>query len=65
MELSSIFKWYKDDFSKGFKGYDSLESMVQKHQSSIQTKDGKQASIRPGTFKIKFIDYDWALNDVP
>lgn len=47
--LSKIFEWYGDDFKEKYGGY--KEYIIQLLKLS-------------GDYKIKFIDYDWNLNDV-
>jgi len=47
--LSKIFEWYGDDFKEKYGGY--KEYIIQLLKLS-------------GDYKIKFIDYDWNLNEV-
>lgn len=53
-QLSSIFKWYKDDFIKA-KG--SVQSFVLPYMESI--KGHTPTTSAP----IKYLDYDWSLNE--
>lgn len=62
LELSSIFKWYREDFQRGWQGIDSLvEFMVPYADNlgapSLSGKDNVQ-----GRIEVKFLDYDWTLN---
>ena len=48
IQLSKIFEWYKEDFSKG-----DIISYINKH-SSLNL---------PANSKIEYLEYDWSLND--
>ncbi|MFT5697963.1 MAG: hypothetical protein ACI8ZB_000817 [Desulforhopalus sp.] len=63
-EVSSIFKWYGDDFRKGWQGIDSLENYLLSH-SELFGFDAKKAN-KPENkeIKIKFLKYDWELNSM-
>ena len=59
LELSSIFDWYGDDFAVqgGPAGF------VARRADALGA-DAMQASmVRSGRAKLRFLDYDWALND--
>jgi len=56
LEVSSIFKWYKQDFVKS-KG--SIEAYV---APSITTNRSDQKRIKSGDVDLVFLDYDWNLN---
>ena len=54
--LSSIFKWYGDDFKRSYGGFlDFISSRI--------TDDAElQERIRRGKLRIRYRDYDWGLN---
>lgn len=57
MNISSIFKWYKDDFVKSS---GSVEAFI----IPFITDDNIEIMKRLGTpYKINYLDYDWALNE--
>ena len=56
--LSSIFKWYGEDFESK---YGSVEAFVGKYMS--QDKQVRSL-IQSRQVKIEYLDYDWSLNDV-
>lgn len=58
LEISSIFKWYGDDFPKQ---YGSLEAFLATRMG-LETE--LQRSVSDKQVKIKFLDYDWSLNDL-
>jgi hypothetical protein len=65
--VSSIFKWYGDDFrngyapERGFTGLNRTERAVanfcSRHLSAMDSN-----YLRKGGYDIKYLDYDWALN---
>ena len=57
--LSSIFKWYGDDFKKE---YGSFKEFV---SNRIVADTESQKRARSDRTKVEFLDYDWSLNDVP
>ncbi|WP_396587438.1 DUF547 domain-containing protein [Bermanella sp. R86510] len=61
--LSSIFKWYKEDFEKGWKGYTSLEMFLLDYADALALSDSEQSSLQKNNIDIEFLDYDWKLND--
>ncbi|MDG5468574.1 DUF547 domain-containing protein [Deltaproteobacteria bacterium IMCC39524] len=62
LEISSIFDWYAEDFSKGWRGYDSLHDFFRTHGDWI-TDDAESAEkLREVALRIEFLDYDWSLN---
>ena len=63
--LSSIFKWYRDDFEQGFGGATSLNAFTLLYSNALNLTPTEQRKIKNNTVKIKFLDYNWALNDTP
>lgn len=55
--LSSIFKWYGDDFEM------NGGSVARFVASRLIRKTINVGQINPDTATIKYLDYDWALND--
>lgn len=62
--LSSIFKWYKGDFEKGFRGANSLESFLLLYPESLKLSENERITLKNNEMEIDFLDYDWQLNDV-
>ncbi|ETI59890.1 DUF547 domain-containing protein [Marinomonas profundimaris] len=65
LELSSIFKWYREDFEKGWKGYTSLDAFIRHYASFMSLSDSVKAALDNKKADIEFLDYDWALNKSP
>ena len=63
LQVSSIFKWFKDDFEKGYKGFVKVEDVFAKYADVLSTDAAVQAQIRAKTVSISHLDYDWSLND--
>lgn len=62
--VSSIFKWYREDFERGWRGATTLGAFLALYADSLGL-DGKTAeATRGGTIEIDFLEYDWRLNDV-
>lgn len=62
-EISKIFKWYGDDFRKGWQGIDSLEQYLQAHAQLLGMSVGAIEQLDQDRLKIKYLKYDWTLND--
>jgi hypothetical protein len=60
--LSSIFKWYREDFEKGWKGYSSLEQFLLNHAADLSLTPAESQKLKDKDMSIRFLDYDWALN---
>jgi hypothetical protein len=63
-ELSQLFDWYRQDFEKGHRGFSSLQDLVARYADRLADSDADRARLRAGAVPIRFIDYDWSLNDV-
>lgn len=62
LSVSKIFDWYRKDFERGHKGYDSLQSLFARHAEVLASTPQAQADIRAGRYRLNHLDYDWALN---
>ncbi|MGJ8645798.1 MAG: DUF547 domain-containing protein [Marinomonas colpomeniae] len=62
VELSSIFKWYREDFEKNWKGYKSLEDFLVSYSTDLGLTPDAIVKLKAKKLDIKFLDYDWALN---
>lgn len=63
LEVSKIFDWYGKDFARGFRGARSLEVFFAAYAAQLTDKPEDLQRVREGKARIKFLDYDWALND--
>jgi len=65
LEISSIFKWYREDFEKGWLSVQSLKQFLADHKEDLGLTEKEAKQILAGKVKIKFLDYDWKLNSIP
>lgn len=65
LEVSSIFKWYREDFERGWGGYHSLPAFLSAHAAALGLSPGQAAQVLRGDIDIDFLDYDWKLNRKP
>lgn len=64
LEVSSIFKWYRKDFEKGWLGYTSLSQFFISRSEELQLNQKQQQKLQNGEIIIEFLSYDWSLNKV-
>ena len=62
LEVSAIFKWFKEDFEKGHKGFSKIEDVFAAHADELTADSAARARIRAKTVGVTYLDYDWALN---
>ncbi len=65
LQLSKIFDWYEEDFTASPAGKNSLKGYLSNYASLLAKDPQTQRQLRTGDYRIKFLDYDWALNDQP
>ncbi|MFV1873062.1 MAG: DUF547 domain-containing protein [Oleiphilus sp.] len=63
LQVSSIFKWYREDFEKGWSGVDSLAQFFALYAKALGLSDQQAMALQAGKLDIEFLDYDWRLND--
>jgi hypothetical protein len=63
LQVSNIFKWFKEDFEKGHKGFTKIEDVFAKYAELLTTDEAARLQIRSKTVSISYLDYDWSLND--
>ena len=64
VELSSIFDWYGKDFTQGHKGFASVQDVVATYADQLADSAQDRARLRSKAVPVKFLEYDWRLNDV-
>ena len=62
LEVSSIFKWFREDFEQGHQGFAKLEDVFARYAVQLTDDVAEQAQLRAGTVPITHLDYDWSLN---
>ena len=69
IEVSKIFDWFKEDWQSGYKGIGKAAAIVSRedyfgrYANLLSDKPGEQKLISEGKVPIRFLDYDWNLND--
>ncbi|WP_077342892.1 DUF547 domain-containing protein [Pseudocolwellia agarivorans] len=62
LSLSSIFKWYGEDFEKGYNNTHSLEEFMLQYPEALNLTPVQQKALKEGDMKIQFLKYNWDLN---
>jgi len=60
--MSSIFKWYGEDFEKGFRGTQSIQSFIGLYADALTLNVQQALTLKNQDFNVKFLDYNWKLN---
>ena len=63
LEVSRIFDWYGKDFEKGHKGFTSVRATLARYADLLADKPEDRAAVKGEKVEVRFLDYDWALND--
>jgi len=63
LKLSSIFKWYREDFEQGWQGIDSLEEFLLLRARTLGIPTSRDSAPSIENLAIEFLDYDWSLNE--
>jgi Protein of unknown function, DUF547 len=62
LKVSSIFKWYRSDFEKGWRGASNLAGFFALYRQPLELDDGAVERLKTEKIQIDFLDYDWRLN---
>jgi len=62
LSISPIFKWYREDFEKGWSGINSRMEFIQKYAQVFALSNVQQQALRQKKLKIRYTEYDWQLN---
>ena len=63
VEVSAIFKWFKEDFNSGYRGYKQVEDVFAAYAEQLSDKPEERAALRAKSLPVSHLDYDWSLND--
>ena len=70
LEVSRIFDWYREDWTRGYRGFDGKSPPVQspgqflaRYADVLATGSEHQQLVRELKADLRFLEYDWALND--
>jgi Skp family chaperone for outer membrane proteins len=62
LQVNAIFKWFKEDFEKGQKGFSKVEDVFAKYAAQLTDKPEEQAAIKAKSLPVAHLEYDWSLN---
>lgn len=62
LKVSSIFKWYRQDFEQGWRGASSLDQFLALYSPSLGLSAEAASQLAAGKLDTGFLDYDWRLN---
>lgn len=65
LEVSSLFKWYGEDFSRGWMTVSSLSGFLADHAADLGLTESERERLMSGEIKIKYKSYNWKLNRIP
>lgn len=63
VEVSSIFKWFREDFEKGHGGFSQVQDVFAKYAELLSDVPAEQAALKAKSLSVSHLDYDWSLND--
>ncbi|HEU5283980.1 MAG TPA: DUF547 domain-containing protein, partial [Burkholderiales bacterium] len=63
LEVSRIFDWYGKDFEQGYRGIRSVPGFLARYAAQLADGAQDRQLISQGQTRLRFLDYDWALND--
>lgn len=63
LEVSEIFRWFKEDWTSGYRGIRSREQFFAPYAALLADDAAAQKLIAEGKAPIAHLDYDWSLND--
>jgi Protein of unknown function, DUF547 len=64
LQVSEIFKWFREDFEQGHLGFAKLEDVFARYAAQLSDDAAEQAALKARRLPVGFLDYDWSLNDV-
>jgi hypothetical protein len=62
LKVSSIFKWYREDFEKGWRDANTLPDFLALYAEPLGLQATDILQLRQGKITIDYQDYDWQLN---
>lgn len=63
LQVSKIFKWYREDFEKGWRNAESLQAFLLLYADALALDSEQQKKLAQGQLSVQFMDYDWHLNN--
>ncbi|MCU7553259.1 DUF547 domain-containing protein [Alteromonas sp. ASW11-19] len=63
LQVSEIFKWYRQDFTQGWRGLNSLAAFLAHYAEALSLTPEQTQQLQNRAVKIEYLDYNWTLND--
>ncbi len=63
LQVSKLFDWYGDDFTKGHRGITSVRAFLAAQADVLADAPDDRERVRRQQADVGFLDYDWRLND--
>lgn len=64
-QLSSIFKWYREDFENDWRDAKNLPEFLLLYKEALAVSQIEVEKLSRNSMDIEFLDYDWNLNSLP
>lgn len=64
LEVSPIFKWFEDDFTKGHQGFKDVKDVFVRWAKDMGNTPEEISRIESKSLPVVFGQYDWSLNDL-
>ena len=62
LKLSSIFKWYYEDFEKGWLGFYHFNDFLMRYSSDLGLTENQREALQNNQINIGYLNYNWNLN---
>ena len=63
-EISMIFRWFREDFEQGHRGWRRVEDMLAHYADQLSDQADERGQLRAHALRVAHLDYDWSLNDL-
>lgn len=63
LEVSELFDWYREDFERGWHGWDSLDQFFAHYRDNLADTPAARARLASADVSIEFLEYNWLLNE--
>lgn len=63
LRVSRIFDWYEPDFGKADRGTNPVSRFLARYADLLADGAEARTAVRLGQAKLRYLDYDWNLND--
>lgn len=62
LQISSIFKWYREDFERGWRGAITLAQFLALYKDNLGLSKTEADTLIADKLSITFLDYNWNLD---